>query len=79
MGEQDSYRETFALRVGNTQLTKVGGRGQVKMQYTMGEVNMSASLQDRAARQLNTSTQQRSQLIGLASVSDSVAPVGMQI
>ena len=40
MGEQDSYRVTFALWVGNTQVTKVsgsdyrgefriGGRGQV--------------------------------------------------
>ena len=55
MGEQDSYRETFALWVGNIQLTKesgsdhsgafrIGGRGQVNLQYTMGEVDMSAIL-----------------------------------
>ena len=53
MVDQDSYRETFALWVENIQLTKVSGsdhsgafrigrRGQVKMQYTMGEVVMSA-------------------------------------
>ena len=58
MGEQVSYRETFALRVVNTQVTamsrsdhrgefRIGGRGQVKLQYTMGEVDMSASLQAR--------------------------------
>ena len=37
MGEQDSYRETFALLVGNTQVSgsdrsgefRIGGRGQV--------------------------------------------------
>ena len=55
MVEQDSYRETFALWVGNIQLTKesgsdhsgafrIGGRGQVNLQYTMGEVDMSAIL-----------------------------------
>ena len=50
-------RETFALWVLNIQVTKVsgsdhrgefriGGRGQVKLQYNMGEVDMSARLQD---------------------------------
>ena len=48
MGEQDSYKETFAFWLGNIQLTKVSGsdhsgaftigwRGQVDLQYTMGE------------------------------------------
>ena len=57
MGERYSYRETFALWVVNTQVTKIsgsdhcgefriGGRGQVKLQYTMGEVDPSARLQD---------------------------------
>ena len=45
-----------------------GGRDQVKLQYTTGEVDMSA-------RQLKESIQQRSQSIGLASVSDLVATV----
>ena len=49
MGEQDSYWDTFALWVINTNVTKVSGRdhrgefrigarGQVKLQCTMGEV-----------------------------------------
>ena len=76
MGEQVSYRETFALRVVNTQVTavsrsdhrgefRIGGRGQVKLQYTMGEVDMSASLQV-SLHQLKESTQQRGQSIGLS-------------
>ena len=49
-----------------------GGRDQVNMQYTMGEVDMSA-------RKLKESAQQRSQSIGMASVSDFVATVAMQM
>ena len=73
MGEH-SYSETFALWIGNIQATKVRGsdhrgvfridlrQSKVKLQYTMGEVDMSASLHAR----LEESTQQRSQSIGLA-------------
>jgi hypothetical protein len=53
-----------------------GGRDQVKLQYTKGEVDTSAR---RAARQVKESTQQRSQSIGMASVSDFVATVAMQM
>ena len=67
--------ETFALRVVNTKVSgndhhgrlgsvmvevSHGGVGQVKLQYTMGEVNTSMS-----ARQLKESTQQRSQSIDI--------------
>ena len=55
MGEQDSWEGNLLLLVGNTQVAKVSGgdhcgefridgRGQVKLQYTMGEVGMSASM-----------------------------------
>ena len=58
MGEHDSYRETFALWVVNTKVTKVsgsdqrgefriGGRSQVRLQYPMGEVDTSARLKAR--------------------------------
>ena len=54
----DNGWTTFALWVVNAQVTKmsgsdhreefrIGGSGQVKLQYTMGEVDMSASLQAR--------------------------------
>ena len=46
MGEQDSYREMFALSVVNTKVWgrdhrgefRIGGRVQVKLKNTMGEV-----------------------------------------
>ena len=77
MGEKDSYRETFAWWVVYTKVTKVRGsdhfrigrRGQDKLQYTMGEVDMSARLQARM-QQLKDSTHQRSQSV--CQVSDSV-------
>ena len=59
IGVHDSYRENFTLLVVITEETKVGGvtivessglalteRDQVELQYTMGEVDVSASLQD---------------------------------
>ena len=42
-----------------------GGRVQVKLQYTMGEVGKSAR---KAAKQLKESKEQRSQSIGMALV-----------
>ena len=76
MGEHDSYRETFALWVVNTTVTKVSGsdqrgefkigwRGRVKLRYTMAEVDMSAS---KAATHLkeHTGTSHRSQLTGMS-------------
>ena len=55
---------------------RIGWRGQVKLQHTLGEVGMSASLQ---ARQLKEFTQEGSQLIGMALVSDFLATVAMYV
>ena len=71
--------------VGNLQVTKVsgsdhrgelriGGRGQVKLQYTMGRWTCLQVC--KTVKGIYTT---RGQSIGLASVSDLVAPVGMQI
>ena len=49
-----------------------GGRGQVKLQYTMGEMVC------KAVRQLKESTQQSGQSISVALISDFVATVAMQ-
>ena len=54
---------------------RIGGRGQVKPQYNIGEVDMSAS---KAARQLKESAQPISPSIGMALVSDFVATVAMR-
>ena len=79
-GVHDSYRE-LSNRGFNTKETKVRGcdlhgefrisqrRDQIKMQYTMGELDM-------AARQLKESTQQRRRL---PFVSDFVSTVAMQM
>ena len=51
------------------------GQGQVNLQYTMGGTGHVC----KDARQLKESTQQRSEEIGLASVSDFVATVAVQV
>ena len=82
MGDQDSYRETFALWVGNTQVSgsdhcggfRIGGRGRVNCNtlWGIGHVCKSASM-------VQGIYITNIQSIGLAVVSDIVAPLGRKV
>ena len=82
MGDQDSYRETFALWVGNTQVSgidhsgefRIGGRGQINCNTLsgIGHVCKSASM-------VQGIYITKSQSIDLSVVSDIVAPLGRKV
>ena len=82
MGERYSYRETFALWIGNTQVSgtdhsgefRIGGRGQINCNTLsgIGHVCKSASM-------VQGIYITNIQSIGLAVVSDIVAPLGRKV